>query len=84
MPDDPNEPRYRQPSLADIHYTLGKVDGKLNQLANQLSIQDARNENHHAEMEHRIRNVEAKQFWLAGAGSMLSAIAAYFVRAKVG
>ncbi len=71
-------------TLDDIHYTVGQIDGKLKQLVEQLGIQDGRNEAQHIELEHRMRNVEAKQFWLAGAGSMLSAIAAYFVRDKVG
>jgi hypothetical protein len=53
----------------DIRYLLGQIDGKVTVLVQQGKIQDDRI----AAIESRIRNVEGKQHWYAGAAAALSA-----------
>ena len=75
-------------TLDDIHYTLGRVDGKVTLLIDQGKIQDDR----HAALDARVRAVEATapaalelrvrkleylQYWFTGAAAFGGALLTY-------
>lgn len=79
------------PSLDDIHYMLGQIDGKLTLLVDQGKMQDDR---HSAldsrvrdleqagpdiEFEKRLRTVESHQHWYAGASAAVASFGTFLV-----
>lgn len=72
------------PTIEDLHYLLGQIDGKIVLLIEQGRIQD----NRHAKLEERldgmfetlekrVRNVEQRQHWYAGAVAIGVAVISY-------
>lgn len=73
----------------DVQRLLGRIEGKVDMLVDQGRIQDDR---HNAlegrvreiegggELEARVRRVEGRQHWYAGAAAALSASATYFLK----
>jgi hypothetical protein len=64
---------------ADLHRAVGRIEGKLDTFIAQMEAQDNRATN----VEVRLRKVEARQHWYAGAGTVIGAIFAYFTKAHV-
>jgi len=60
-----------------LHFTLGKIEGRLDQLIMQLSVKDEREAKTYSDINSRIAKVEAKQYWLSGVAASVSAIAAW-------
>jgi hypothetical protein len=61
--------------LGDAKEKWGRTDGKLDVFIEQLKIQDQRT----TELEVRMRKVENRQHWYAGAGAVLGALFGKFV-----
>lgn len=73
--------------INDIHYTLGEVNGKVDMLLAQGRIQDDRitkiaeyNATCTENMDARVRKVETRQAWYAGAATILGAVLSYFAQ----
>lgn len=66
--------------LEDIHYMVGEINGKVTLLVDQGKVQDDRA----AALEARIRIVESRQHWYAGAAAAISGTAAYFIKGWAG
>lgn len=71
----------------DIRYSLGEMNGKLDMLIEQGKVQDdraveteARTVKRHDELEARVRAVENKQWWLAGAAAGIGAGASHLMK----
>lgn len=75
------------PSVDDIHMALGRIEGKVEMLLDQGKIQDDR---HNAldmrfdvrsnKLEDRIRNVEQRQHWYAGAVAVAATVGTYITQ----
>ena len=81
------------PSLDDIHYMLGQMDGKLTILVAQGTVQDDRHsaldsrvrsleqakpdDEAHKSFESRLRTVEQRQHWYAGASAAVASLGTY-------
>jgi hypothetical protein len=59
-----------QPNLEEIFRSVGRVEGKLDAFIGQMKVQDDRSTN----LEVRVRSVENKQHWYAGAGAIIGAL----------
>jgi hypothetical protein len=54
-----------QRQLADLHSVAGRTEGKIDTFIAQLATQDERA----TKLEVRVRKVEGRQHWLAGAAA---------------
>jgi hypothetical protein len=63
-----------RPDLSEIQRSVGRVEGKLDAFIGQMKVQDDRSTN----LEVRVRSVENKQHWYAGAGAILGAVLGAF------
>lgn len=60
--------------LAEIHRSVGRIEGKLDTLMDDLSGRDERT----GRLEGRVRTVENRQHWYSGAGAVLGAVLGAF------
>lgn len=79
------------PGLDDLHYMLGEMNGKLDLLVKQGAAQDdrataleARFQSRHDALETRVRVVESRQHWYAGAAAVLGAASSYIIKGLIG
>ena len=63
--------------LTELHRAIGRIEGKIDTFIEQMRLQDER----HGKLEGRMRKVEARQHWYAGAGTVVGAIVAFFAKA---
>jgi hypothetical protein len=82
-------------TLDDIHYMLGRIDGKVTMLIEQGKIQDARHTGLEgrvrllegdatSNLEPRVRKLENRQYWYSGAAAMLGAAVSYVAKSATG
>lgn len=67
----------RMTTLDDIHFTVGKIDGKVSMLMQEVTAQGKIQDDRAIALEIRVRAVESRQHWYAGAAAAISALAAY-------
>jgi hypothetical protein len=68
--------------LRNIYFEVGEIKGQLTQLVAQMGTRDKRDNEDKAKTDVRLSKVEARQYWLAGVGSALSAAATYWIKGK--
>jgi hypothetical protein len=66
-------------TLDDLHYVVGEINGKLDLLIKQGKVQDDR----HETLDERVRILEIKQYWYAGAASIIGAAMGFIARTIV-
>lgn len=72
-----------EPSMAesnDLYRLVGNIDGKIDLMLAQQEAAD----NRHSHLEGRVRAVESKQHWLAGAAAAVTAAATWIIRGMTG
>lgn len=72
-------------SLADLQRSTGRIEGKLESVNSAMEkaeadrrVQDAASKIVSAGVDDRMRKLEARQHWYAGAGSMLGMLLGWF------
>lgn len=58
------------PMIAELHRSVGRIEGKIDTFIAQMKAQDDRT----TELEVRTRKVENRQHWYSGLGAALGAI----------
>lgn len=62
--------------------TIGRMEGKLDALQAALTEIKALVTDSHSDLDERLRVVEKRQWWLAGAAAVLTWIVTHFIDAK--
>jgi Ser/Thr protein kinase RdoA (MazF antagonist) len=60
--------------LTEIHRSVGRIEGKLDALAERFEAHDTAA----GQVEARVRTVENRQHWYSGAGAVLGAVLGAF------
>lgn len=63
--------------LSELQRAVGRIEGKIDNFIEQMKVQDDR----HGKLDTRVRKVEGRQHWYAGATAMFGALVAYVTKA---
>jgi hypothetical protein len=64
----------------ELHRAIGRIEGKLDGIAESLAARSARDDVHDASVNKRVAAVEKKQAWYSGAAAAVGAIVAVLVK----
>ncbi len=65
--------------FAEIHRSLGRMEGEMKRLVDEVKANNDNSNKNNDEMDGRLRKVENRQYWHSGASSVIGAIGGYIL-----